>query len=135
MPSHLAAITVPDTVKDEMTAHAVRELPNECCGVLLGTNTTVERCIPIRSDPPSPDAFYMDPCEQVAVFTDMERRGEQLLGIYHSHPTTPPVPSTTDLKLAFHEDVLYIIISCEYPGSPQIRAYLLQQRRFVPVDM
>jgi proteasome lid subunit RPN8/RPN11 len=41
----------------------------------------------------------------------MRMRGEELLAIYHSHPRdAEPVPSETDVRLAFYPNVVYFII-------------------------
>ncbi len=46
-------ITLPLELKNTMIEHARRELPNECCGVLIGRPGVFERVIPIASIPPS----------------------------------------------------------------------------------
>ena len=116
-----------------MIEHAVKELPDECCGVLLGRNNTVERIVPMRSIPPSPEAYFMDPSQQVDVFTEMEKQWETLLGIYHSHPEGPLQPSVADLQLAFHPDAIYFIISLEDRENPKIGAFVLEQGKFKEV--
>jgi len=125
---------MPAGVRDAMISHSRSEMPNECCGLLLGRDR-IERAVPMRSDPPAPDAYYMDPQQQIAVFTDMEARGERLLGIYHSHPAGPVEPSAMDLQLAFHPQALYIIISLADAGRPEVGAYRLEEGRFKKVDM
>ena len=98
----VSQISLSNEFRNAMIAHAVKELPNECCGVLLGRNKRIERVVPMQSTDPSSDTYFMDPVQQVEVFTEMEKRGENLLGIYHSHPAGPRQPSGADLQLAFH---------------------------------
>jgi len=127
-------VTTPFTLasahRDIMIAHALREAPNECCGLLLGRGGTVARVIAMKSDRPSPDAYYMNPEQQVEVFTGMAERGEELLGIYHSHPTSPAQPSAADLQLAFHPDAAYFIISLADAARPEVRAFRLRRDGF-----
>lgn len=129
-----ASVAIPAAVRDSMVAHSLQELPNECCGLLLGRHA-IERAVPMRSIPASPDAYYMDPEQQVAVFTAMQAAGEQLLGIYHSHPAGPREPSGMDLQLAFHPDALYCIISLADPGRPVLAAYRLGSGQFEEIAM
>jgi proteasome lid subunit RPN8/RPN11 len=121
--------TIPAYVRDAMLSHSLAELPNECCGLLLGKQA-IERAVPMRSLPPAPDAYYMDPEQQIAVFNGMQATGEQLLGIYHSHPKGPVEPSGMDLQLAFHPDALYVIVSLADAGNPVLAAYRLGSGRF-----
>ena len=125
---------IPACVRDAMFAQSLAELPNECCGLLLGKQD-IERIVPMRSIPPAPDAYYMDPEQQIDVFTDMQATGEQLLGIYHSHPKGSVKPSGMDLQLAFHPDVLYVIISLADADSPEIGAYRLVNSAFTRVAL
>lgn len=124
--------TLPAHIRDEMFAHARAELPNECCGVLVGRRE-IERSVPMRSVPSAPDAYYMDPEQQIELFTQIQSTGEQLLGIYHSHPKGPLEPSGMDLRLAFHPDALYVIVSLEDPDTPVLGAYCLRAGQFEEV--
>ena len=126
--------TIPAYVRDAMFAHSRAELPNECCGLLLGKQA-IERAVPMCSIPPAPDAYYMDPEQQIAVFNGMQATGEQLLGIYHSHPKGPVEPSGMDLQLAFHHDAFYVIISLADADRPEIGAYLLENGQFSEVNI
>ena len=125
-------ITLSHDIKHRMIDHAQRELPDECCGVLLGKNSIV-RIVPMKSTPAAPDSYFMDPEQQVAVFTEMESRGEKLIGIYHSHPEGPPEPSGMDLQLAFHPEAVYFIISLEDKDRPEIKAFVLENGEFKEV--
>jgi proteasome lid subunit RPN8/RPN11 len=110
-----------------MVSHAIRELPNECCGVLIGRSRNIERIVPMSSAPPAPDAYFMDPEEQIKIYTEMDQRGERFIGIYHSHPAGPPHPSGVDIKLAFHPDAFYFIVSLEDKNNPVVRAFRIEQ--------
>jgi [CysO sulfur-carrier protein]-S-L-cysteine hydrolase len=125
---------IPAYVRDAMVSHSQTELPNECCGLLLGKQA-IERAVPMRSIPPAPDAYYMDPEQQIAVFTSMEASGEQLLGIYHSHPKGPVEPSGMDVQLAFHPDALYVIISLADLQHPELGVYRLEDGQFKKVEI
>ena len=126
--------TIPAYVRDALLSHSLAELPNECCGLLLGKQA-IERAVPMRSIPPAPDAYYMDPEQQIEVFTAMESSGEQLLGIYHSHPKGPVEPSGMDVQLAFHPDALYVIISLSDAQYPELGAYRLEDGQFKKVEI
>ena len=45
------------------------------------------------------------------------------------------LPSTTDLSDATYPDYLYVIVSPARPAGPQVRAYELQDGRFVEVEI
>jgi len=131
----MTSIRMPFIFRDQMIEHALQELPNECCGILLGSGTAVVRAVPMRSTPPAPDAYYMDPVQQVAIFSEMAERGETLVGIYHSHPNGPAEPSAADRQLAFHPEVVYIIISLADPQHPELRAFELRGQGFDEVSI
>ena len=116
-----------------MVSHAMEELPNECCGLILGRDGHLEEVIPMRNLRPAPDYYFMDPEQQVKVFSEMEKNGKSLLGIYHSHPNGPPYPSNTDLELAYHPDTFYFIVSLENRDHPELRAFMLKNEDFQEV--
>ena len=116
-----------------MIAHALQEVPNECCGLLLGRDGMVERVVAMKSDPPAPDRYYMDPVQQVEVFSEMQKHGQSLIGIYHSHPQGPAGPSGADVHMAYHRGVAYFIISLADADNPGVRAFMLQDGGFEEV--
>jgi len=128
-------VRMPVACNEAMVRHALQETPNECCGVLIGRNGRIERAVPMRNVRPSPDAYFMDPDEQIALFTAMEQRGEQLLGIYHSHPRGPATPSPADRQLAFHPDALYVVVSLADPDRPDVRGFAVSADGFTDVPI
>ena len=124
---------LPRACKNTMIAHAFKELPNECCGVLIGRQGNIERAIPMTSTQPAPDSYFMDPEEQIKLYSEMEKNGESLLGIYHSHPEGPTQPSGLDIRLAFHPDVVYFIVCLEDRKKPDVRAFRIQQQNVTEI--
>jgi proteasome lid subunit RPN8/RPN11 len=121
-------LQIPRRMVDEMVAQAVAELPNECCGLLAGTIVAgrgiVEQHYPLVNAAASPRAFESQPESQFAAHKDMRQRGLDVLAIYHSHPTSPPIPSRTDLEHNWTPDVVNFIISLE-KNKPVVRGWWL----------
>ena len=57
-----------------------------------------------------------------AVRQAIEDAGWELGAIYHSHTRSPPVPSQTDINLAFYPDALYVIVGVA-GSAPEVRAF------------
>jgi len=79
--------------------HLVSGLPYEACGVLRGKAAAggmrIDAFAPIRNVAPDPlHRFVLDPVE----WTRECLRGDGLIGLFHSHPCSPPVPSEEDLR-------------------------------------
>ena len=111
-----------------MLDQARAELPNECCGLLAGiVEGGVGRVVaryPLVNKLSSPVEFLSAEASMFAAFKDRRKRGLDELAVYHSHPTTEPVPSEKDLAQSYSEDVMNLIISLAGP-EPQVRAWWL----------
>ena len=127
MPSaSLAAMKVPRQMLEEMIAHAREEAPNECCGMIGGADgsaTTVYRSINAEA---SPLRYSLDASDQFRIMQEMEKRGEELVGIYHSHTGSAAYPSQTDVNLAAYPDAVYVIVSLEDPQNPEVRGFWIR---------
>ena len=109
---------------EEMTEHAKSSLPYEACGILAGRESEVTKIYPMTNTSDNPETcYFMDPEEQFKVMKEMRQLGIEMLGIYHSHPESPPYPSATDCELAFYPDVDHVIVSLQGIDSPEIKAF------------
>jgi proteasome lid subunit RPN8/RPN11 len=107
---------------DAMVAHCRAEHPVEACGVLAGRDGLAERYIPMWNAEASRTRYAMDPDEQLAVWQDMDARGERPVVIYHSHTATEARPSTPDVRYAGEPDAHYVIVSTR-SDEPEVRSY------------
>jgi proteasome lid subunit RPN8/RPN11 len=119
----------------QMISYARDEAPREACGILAGRNGRVLRIYRTRNADRSPTSYRLDPDQQFRVFKDIEDRGLELLGIYHSHPSSPAVPSDRDVEQAYYPEVSYILISLADPAEAQIRAFRITAEGVTEEDL
>jgi proteasome lid subunit RPN8/RPN11 len=119
----------------DMIAHARKDAPNEACGILAGRHGRVMRIYRIRNADQSPTSYRLYPDEQYRAFKDIEERGLDIVGIYHSHITAPAIPSETDIQWAYSSDVSYVLISLADPQDPRIRAFHIAEGGFAEQDL
>ena len=115
---------------DEMIAHALAEDPNECCGILSGTDETVSRLFRITNTASSPYRYLMDPQEQLNADRESEKDDIEFLAFYHSHTHSAAYPSQTDVRMALESgwlDVFYLLVSLEDKARPHIRAFKIDR--------
>ncbi len=111
----------------ELIAHAVADLPNECCGMIAGAAGVATRVLRAANTEASPFMYVMDPREQMRIMDEIDDAGDELLAIYHSHTRSAAYPSRTDVELAFFPDPLYLIVSIADREAPVIRAFRLSR--------
>jgi proteasome lid subunit RPN8/RPN11 len=92
-------------------AHARAEAPAECCGMLVGAGTAIDEAAPARNVSASPTRFLIDPRDHLDARRAARSRGLEVLGFYHSHPTSPAWPSPSDITEAAYPDAVYLIVS------------------------
>ncbi len=110
-------------IVDLMVEHARQEAPLECCGLLMGQDRRITRLRMMENVARSPVRYEMSPRALFEFFKDLRNSGLQHLGIYHSHPSSEPYPSPTDIAEAFYPDCTYFILSLLTPGAPSIKAF------------
>jgi proteasome lid subunit RPN8/RPN11 len=115
-------VVIPAAVRDEIVAHARLGMPNEACGILAGTGDRVERFYPAEPDEPSPFYYRIESRDQIRIMNAIDEAGLDLLGIYHSHTSSPAYPSRTDAEQAFWPDAVYVIVSLA-GADPDVRGY------------
>ncbi|HLR32960.1 MAG TPA: M67 family metallopeptidase [Fodinibius sp.] len=116
-----------------MQHHAEHIYPNECCGFFYGVEGDVRRVEIIQRVQNAREGdqrrrFQIDPrdyqkAEKFALDHELD-----LLGVYHSHPDHPAVPSGHDLKVAMPW-FSYIIVSVQDGDTARVRSWRLTDNR------
>ncbi len=116
--------------------HLESAYPNEACGFLVGTEINRRRCITgiipaeNRSTENQRRRFVVDPLDYLRAERSASKDGLALLGIYHSHPDHPAIPSAHDLEFAqpYFSYFIHSIISGKMKDD---RSYRLLDGKFI----
>jgi [CysO sulfur-carrier protein]-S-L-cysteine hydrolase len=134
---------IPRRLHAEMVLQAQKERPYECCGLLAGrieggetgAQGRVLRRFPLINAAASPVEFVSEPRSMLTAHKEMRRENLDILGIYHSHPASPPIPSRTDLQRNnFGDSVVNLIVSLQNE-VPEIRAWWLGAKDFQEAEV
>ena len=87
--------------------------PYEACGILTGTTidtmVNVKRVIPITNIRSSEVSFELDPLEFYDTWNDADNSGNEIVGIYHSHPFYSARPSSWDIDTMKNVPLIWLI--------------------------
>ena len=87
--------------------------PAECCGALIGLATgeeiEIRTLIPVANTALDHSSFLIDAATVLRLERQAACAGMQVVGFYHSHPTTAAQPSPADLERAV-PGYVYVII-------------------------
>jgi len=113
---------------------ATKTRPNEACGILAGIGHICEQVYQITNVLNSPVEFLMAPEEMVKVFWEIEQSNLEAIAFFHSHPTSKPIPSQTDLERNYYPDTPQLIIGMDN-GGWTMRCYLLSPTSFQEIPI
>jgi [CysO sulfur-carrier protein]-S-L-cysteine hydrolase len=86
---------VPDGTRAALVEHAHAEAPNEACGLVVVRDGVAERYVPGINAAASPYRFDLQMPDPDVWF--LEDEGYEL-AVFHSHVSSPPRPSRTDVE-------------------------------------
>lgn len=115
----------------EVENEAKKSYPVECCGLLLGTNTAEKKVVEVRplrntNTERSHDRYEIEGREFVKADKEASRKGLQIIGIYHSHPDHPAIPSAFDTEHAWC-GYSYLIAAVENGERIEIRSWFFDE--------
>jgi proteasome lid subunit RPN8/RPN11 len=116
------------TLRDEIVAHAREEHPGEACGVLVAPmgHEFPMRFIRMVNAAVDTTRFYEFQAEDLlALFRDLDVRGEDVVALVHSHTATEAYPSGVDINGAVHMGMYYVIVSTASDPA-EVRAYRIE---------
>jgi len=111
---------ITDAQLKQIYAHAKETYPHECCGFLLGDFAQGGLVRQVRraanQNASRSDRFVISGEEFAQTQFAADEAGLDIMGIYHSHPDWPPIPSQTDMESAWEE--VYYLIASVHEGMP-----------------
>ena len=111
---------------DTIVEHAVRDAPNECCGVVAARAGGATTAHALENLAASPFRFEIDGLSLMRLIDEFEEAGEDLGAIYHSHTRSAPYPSQTDVNFAaLWPGVEWLIVGISKNAEPEVRSYLI----------
>lgn len=115
----------------DLKEQAKEGFPYEIVGFLLGKGDDVIELLQVENIAENKKKrFEIAPLDYMRAENKAIEKDLELLGIYHSHPNYPAIPSATDLSFA-QEGFSYPIISVQNNGKTHINAWKLDGERFV----
>lgn len=114
---------------DQIVAHARRDAPNECCGVVVTRDGVAESVHALENLQASPLRFEVDGLQLNRILTAAEDDGADLGVIYHSHTRSAPAPSQTDITFAANWPGVEWLIVGLAGDAPEVRSWLIDAGR------
>jgi [CysO sulfur-carrier protein]-S-L-cysteine hydrolase len=122
-------VVIPAEVRAALEEHARAEAPNEACGLVVLRDGHAERYIAGRNAAASPYRFELE-TEPENWFLEDEGRE---LAVFHSHVSSPPRPSRTDVEnIGLWEGRPYLILSL---GTGELAAWRIAGGEVSPVTL
>jgi proteasome lid subunit RPN8/RPN11 len=103
-------VVIPPEVRSALVEHAEAERPNEACGLIVLRDGIAERYVAGENAAASPYRFDLKTEPEVWFLED---EGYEL-AVFHSHLSSPPQPSRTDVEnIGLWEGRPYVILNLQ----------------------
>lgn len=127
-------IIIEPKAKQLMSEDALNAFPNECCGFIFGTeepngDRLIGKITVVDNSKPGDKTrrFEIAPLDYLRAEQYAEDNQLTLIGVYHSHPRHPAIPSEHDRKAA-QPWFSYLIISTLDDRSTHFRSWRLNEQ-------
>jgi proteasome lid subunit RPN8/RPN11 len=116
-------------VVKRLCADGREALPDEYSALLAGHGSVITHCFPHPPEGRYRHAFAWEGEILLRTLSAIREAGLQWLGVLHTHPATPPVPSAADRDGWHYPSLGYWILSFA-GGHPDLRLYQMEDGRF-----
>jgi proteasome lid subunit RPN8/RPN11 len=108
----------------DLVGHCLAGLPDEACGLLVGTygGDEATHLFVARNVAASAVIYEIDPKEMLSIDRQAQALGADIMGVFHSHTHTDAYPSPTDVAQALDPGWHYILVSLR-DTHPVVRSY------------
>lgn len=115
-------VYIPLPMLTAMVEHSRRAYPNEACGIVSGRGSRALKFYPTENAEQSPYLYSIPPEDIFRIKKEIAAAGQELLGIFHSHPASEAYPSHVDIKQAYYPEAVYLIASLAV-DPPVVRGF------------
>ena len=123
-------MVIPAELRAALVAHAQAEAPNEACGLVLLRDGTAERYVTGRNGAASPYRFELELDDPELWFAEDDGYD---LAVFHSHLSSPPRPSRTDVEnIGLWEGKPYLILTVR---TGELAAFTIEAGRITDLPV
>ena len=121
-----------------IVGHCYDALDDEACGLLIGPMRNsvalglITEVWPARNADASARTYTVDPKDMLRASRAADARGEEIVGVWHSHTHTDAYPSPTDVRQAVDPGWIYPIVSLR-DEAPVLRAFRIVDEQIAEV--
>jgi proteasome lid subunit RPN8/RPN11 len=117
---------------EELIQYCRSKLPEEACGFIHGCSVEggflATQFLPMTNNALNPcEHFTMNPSEIVPILYKKERSSHQMIGIFHSHPSSEANLSQEDGFTEWHTLPTYWIFSFQRPSVPVLQIFNIKK--------
>jgi proteasome lid subunit RPN8/RPN11 len=128
-------LELPRAMVDQVLAHARRDHPDECCGVIAGRAGVATRIFEMENAERSPTGFSFDSAEWLKVYREIDDADEDQLVVYHSHTATEAYPSRTDVLWSKNTEFAHWLLVSTRADEDEVRSFLITDGDVVEEDV
>ena len=122
-------MVIPPAVRSALVEHAEAEQPNEACGLIVLRDGIAERYVPGRNRDASPYRFDLEVDPETWFLED---EGYEL-AVFHSHLSSPPRPSRTDVEnIGLWQGRPYLILNLR---TGELAGWRIEDGRIEPEEL
>ena len=118
-------LELPREMVDQILAHARRDHPDECCGVIAGKAGLPTRLFEMDNADRSPTGFSFDSAQWLTVYRQIDDADEQQLVVYHSHTATEGYPSRTDALWSTNTEFEHWLVVSTRSDEDEVRSFTI----------
>ena len=119
----------------DIHSHATSTYPEECCGLMIGRLEGVTKRVNslkgmknVYEPSEKYHRYAIDPMGYLNAENEAESIGEEVVGIYHSHPNAPAKPSLFDQNHAW-PTLSYIVVEVRDGKPVNTASWVLKEDR------
>ena len=122
-------MVIPAAVRGELRAHAEEEAPNEACGLVVTRDGVAERYVRGHNAAASPSRFELEVPPETWFLEDEG----YALAVFHSHLSSPPRPSRTDVEnIGLWQGRPYLILTLR---TDDLAGWTIEDGRIEPLPL